>query len=140
MRFAMLVVLLIPCCCLLSETLTVALDGSQDYTSVQAAVNAANNGDVVLVHPGTYYENIVIDDKFITLASLNYTTGEEQYIHSTILDGNFSGSVVRMVLETSPQPADAIIQGFTIIHGTGYIRNWYWPEYGGGGLCCLWKL
>ncbi|MDA1008297.1 MAG: hypothetical protein O2800_04750 [Planctomycetota bacterium] len=26
----------------------------QAYTTVQAAVNAAANGDVILVHPGTY--------------------------------------------------------------------------------------
>ncbi len=119
---------------LFSTTLTVSLDGSQDYTTVQAAVDAATHGDTVLVYPGTYYENIVVNDKFITLGSLNLKTGDESYIHNTILDGNFSGSVIRMVLETLPQPADAVIQGFTIIHGSGEIRVWTWPEYGGGGI------
>ncbi|MFU1781879.1 hypothetical protein ACM16X_10900 [Haloarcula japonica] len=36
------------------ETLTVNKDGSADYRSIQAAVNAANSGDTVEVQPGTY--------------------------------------------------------------------------------------
>ncbi len=132
-RITLLLLLITPF--LFSRTLIVSLDGSQNYTRIQSAVDAASNGDTVLVYPGTYYENIVINDKFITLASLNYITGEEQYIHSTILDGNFSGSVIWMELRTAPQPADAVIQGFTIIHGSGYIRHTGWPSYGGGGVC-----
>ncbi len=131
-RITMLLLLLTPL--LFATTLSVAQDFSQDFIYVQSAIDAAVNGDTVLVYPGTYYENIVINDKFVTLASLNYTTGDESYIHNTILDGNFSGSVILMILETSPQPADAVIQGFTIIHGSGYSSNDNWPSYGGGGI------
>lgn len=42
-------------------THTVAVDGSADFTSVQAAVDAAASGDVVMVLPGTYTEQVVID-------------------------------------------------------------------------------
>ena len=42
-------------------THTVAVDGSADFTSVQAAVDAAASGDVVMVQPGTYTEQVVID-------------------------------------------------------------------------------
>ncbi|MDH3775942.1 MAG: hypothetical protein OER59_02665 [Desulfobulbaceae bacterium] len=33
-----------------------------DYKSIQAAINAAGVGDVVLVKPGTYYELLVMKD------------------------------------------------------------------------------
>lgn len=39
------------------RVLSVAISGG-DYTSVQAAINAASSGDVVLVYPGTYNEQI----------------------------------------------------------------------------------
>ncbi|MCD4829181.1 MAG: hypothetical protein K8R90_07120 [Candidatus Cloacimonetes bacterium] len=133
MRGLTLLVVLMLLTGLTATTLNVSWDGTQDYLTVQSAVDAAQNGDTVLVHPGHYFENIFINDKFITLASLELTTGDPQYIHSTILDGDFSGSVIRIELDTVPSPADMIIQGFSIIRGSGYISNYYWPQYGGGG-------
>lgn len=47
-------------------THTVAADGSGDFASIQAAVDAAADGDTVLVRPGVYVEAIVIA-KDITL-------------------------------------------------------------------------
>jgi hypothetical protein len=36
------------------------------YTTIQAAINAANNGDVITVAPGTYHESVVVN-KSVTL-------------------------------------------------------------------------
>ncbi|HPS40151.1 MAG TPA: hypothetical protein PL124_12095, partial [Candidatus Cloacimonadota bacterium] len=74
--------------------LRVALDGSQDYTLIQTAITQSCDGDTVLVYPGRYYENLSMMGKNITLASLELTTGNMEYKHSTIIDGNQSGSVI----------------------------------------------
>ncbi|WMW24959.1 NosD domain-containing protein [Methanolobus sediminis] len=42
-------------------TITVDDDGGADYTSIQDAVNNATKGDTILVYPGMYYENVVVD-------------------------------------------------------------------------------
>ena len=42
-----------------------------DFTTIQAAINASNNGDTILVEPGTYYENINFNGKNVFLTS-NY--------------------------------------------------------------------
>ncbi len=40
---------------------TVAADGSTDFSSIQAAVDAASSGDTVVVKPGMYTEAVTID-------------------------------------------------------------------------------
>ena len=47
-----------------------------DYPSIQQGIDAGNNGDTVLVQPGTYYENINFNGHNVTLASLFLTTGD----------------------------------------------------------------
>jgi len=99
-----------------AATLSVALDGSQAYTSIQTAIEAANNGDTVLVYPGRYYENIDYIGKSITVCSLEATTNDSTYINSTIIDGNQNGSCV--AFRNAEQ--NATLRGFTITNGIGY--------------------
>lgn len=56
------------------------------YTSIQATIDDASDGYTVLVHDGTYVENINFNGKAITIVSEN---GAE----STIIDGNADGRI-----------------------------------------------
>lgn len=79
----------------LTATLLEVGSGEQfTYHTIQSAVNAAADYDTVLVHPGTYIENVHIEAKSLTLGSLFLTTGNQDYIDSTIIDGNNEGTVL----------------------------------------------
>ena len=112
-----LVIILLPLICL-SVTRQVALDGSQSYTSIQTAINDAVSGDIVLVHPGRYFENIDLSNKSnLILTSLEYTSADTSYISSTIIDGSNGNTSTILCYENV---ADCTIRGFSITGGKGY--------------------
>ncbi len=45
------------------RTITVALDGTGDFTSIQEAVDAAKKGDTVFLKPGAYAQDLTIHSK-----------------------------------------------------------------------------
>lgn len=78
-----------------------------DQPTIQAAINAANTGDTVLVSPGTYYENIDFKGKAITVTS---SAGSA----TTIIDG---GNITSTVTFATGELRSSILNGFTIQHG-----------------------
>ncbi len=102
-------------------------DGTGNFTTIQEGINASTDSDTVLVYPGTYYENLDFNGRNIVLASLELTTGNEQYIVSTVIDGQHSGSCIRI----HNGETNAHIQGFTIQNGFG---TQFWSRDGGGIL------
>jgi hypothetical protein len=46
-----------------AKTITVALDGSGDFTSIQEAVDSAKQGDTVFLKPGLYPQDLTIHSK-----------------------------------------------------------------------------
>ena len=96
----------------------VSLDGTQAYSSIQVAINDAQSGDLVLVHPGRYIENINLSNKQnITIASMEYTTGDITYISTTIIDGSAIANSTILFYENA---VDIILRGFSITGGSGY--------------------
>ena len=58
-----------------ADIITVKQDGTGDFDTIQEGINASVDGDMVLVYPGTYYENINFLGKNISLASLGEIIG-----------------------------------------------------------------
>lgn len=118
----------------------------QDYPTIQAAIDAAQDGDLVLVSPGTYTENIVLSGKTITLASEFFTLYDPSLIDRTIIDG---GGSIAITVDASVGPGTKIT-GFTIQNGDDgisasgqleilhnrFVENGDAIDYeGGGGIC-----
>lgn len=80
-------------------TLFVGGAGPGNYTTIQEAIDAASDRDMVFVHNGTYRENLLIG-KTITLV------GEDRY--GTIIDGGGAGDVVRVEAD------EVFIESFTV--------------------------
>ena len=87
-----------------------------DYNSIQDGINAAGDGDTILVAPGIYYENILISDEAITLGSFYLTTSDNSYISETVIDGSGYRNVPVIEI-TNPITAGTSIIGFTIQNG-----------------------
>ena len=110
------------------NTLYVGGSGPGNYSNIQDAINSSNDGDMVYVHIGTYYENLVINKKI----SLN---GENKV--TTIIDGsegesgviisanwvNFSGFTVQNCKNDGIYASFSNynnVSGNTIINNEGY--------------------
>jgi predicted outer membrane repeat protein len=105
----------------------------QDHTSIQTAIDLAEDGDLVLVDTGTYYENINFRGKAITVASRYYIDEIEFYRKRTIINGSRpenpdSASVVSF---TSGEDNNSVLYGFTITGGKGTYSTY---EITGGGI------
>lgn len=102
------------------------------YSTIQAGINSAVNGDTVLVEPGTYFENINFRGKKIVVTSRFYISNDMSIISSTIINGSTpvnsdSASVVIIGLGCD---SSTVLQGFKITGGTGTK----WTDEHGAGL------
>ncbi len=84
-----------------------------DQPTIQAGINAAVNGDTVLVAAGTYTENINFNGKAITVTSASGA-------NATIIDG---GQTAATVTFATNEARTSILSGFTIRNGYYYYGN-----------------
>jgi hypothetical protein len=87
-----------------------------EYPTIQAAIDAASDGDTILVSPGIYRESLVLRSKTIALLSEQFLLGPDapgtsDLIDRTIIDGG-GGSYAIEVAESVGR--ETTISGFTI--------------------------
>jgi hypothetical protein len=83
--------------------------GTQGYTTIQSAIGAAQSGDVIILNPGLYRENIKITNKAVELRSVDPNDP-----NSTILQGNTN----EPVLTLSNNSVACEITGLTLRDGS----------------------
>ena len=102
-----------------AETITVCASGC-DYTSINAAIGAASDGDIIQLAAETYFEGSQIDTlgKAITLRGVLDRAGDP----ASVLDG---GGTHRVLICQSGETAETVFENLV-------IQNGYSDFYGGG--------
>lgn len=107
MRIYDSVLTILVCALLLCSAEAKVIHVPADQPTIQAGINAAVNGDTVLVSPGTYVENINFNGKAITVKGSNGPS-------VTTIKGN-PGAVT--VTFNNGEGTASVLQGFTISGG-----------------------
>lgn len=92
-------------------------DSPRGYESIQEAINSASVGDEILVYPGTYYENIVVDKRLDLIGLKN-----------PVIDAGgdyFKGPGLTILAD------GVLMEGFTIRNSTNTAGD---PQSGAGVL------
>ena len=100
-----------------ADTWTVDDDGKADFDNIQAAVDAASDGDEIIVMPGTYtstQDGHVVNmlGKAVTLRSSD--PSDPDVVAATIIDGE---DTRRGLACFNEETSKTIISGFTITNG-----------------------
>lgn len=107
-----------------------------DQPTIQAGIDVSVENDTVLVHEGTYYENVRYYGKNISLGSLFLIDGDTGHIENTIIDGSqyMNPDSAFCVGFAWGETRGATLTGFTITGGEGVNGEFDDFQYG-GGLC-----
>ena len=110
---------------------------TEEYPGIQAAIEAAEDGDTVLVAPGVYYETINFAGKNILVTSTD--PNDPKIVGYTIINAEEDGTVV--TFENGEGPA-AVLRGFTITGGVGTFSQVFTSQvsgaraFAGAGIYC----
>ncbi len=139
---------------LISNTFATELLVPSQYQTIQAAIDATVDGDIVIVEPNTYRENINFLGKAITVRSVNPSSWDT--VRTTIIDGGGTGTTSsrnRVIIDggigwpscvtfNEGETNNSILEGLTLTNGSGTHMNPFdsphisdQAKFGGGILC-----
>ncbi|MGB2809530.1 MAG: LamG-like jellyroll fold domain-containing protein [Sedimentisphaerales bacterium] len=107
-----------------ARIITVDDDGPADFDNIQAAINDANNGDIIEVKPGTYTgagnRDIDYNGKAITIRSID--PNNPDIVAATIIDCNGTEEEPHRGFHFhAGEDANSVLAGLTIMNG--YAEN-----------------
>jgi hypothetical protein len=114
-----------------ATTYVVNPSGTGNFATIQAAIDAATNGDVIELASGTFTgdgnRDLTYHGKSITVKA------QAASVSACVIDcGGSAGSSHRGFLFDSGETASAVLEGITITHG--YVSGY--PYGRGGGIYC----
>ena len=111
--------------CLAEATFADTINVPDDHPTIQQAIDAASDGDVILVEAGLFVERLDPDGKEVTVRG----TVDESGDPITIVDGDAGGSVIR--IDSGEDWDTTIFENLVIRNGTGTIMS---GQSRGGGI------
>ncbi|MHC4477624.1 MAG: hypothetical protein ACYTEL_18415, partial [Planctomycetota bacterium] len=114
------------------RTITVDDDGPADFNTIQAAIDDANDGDVVEIQPGTYTgdgnRDVNFAGKAITVRSTD--PNDPNIVAATVIDCQAGSTNKHRAFNfRSGEGQDSVLQGLT-------IKNGFTMRQIGGGVLC----
>ena len=142
MKFINIFILLL----ILNILTAVTINIPADYSTIQEGINAANDGDIVIVSQGTYFENLTINKEITLKSNIAINELEMDWYNNTIIKETvINGSIVndpkkRSCLVIRDGDIQPTIQGLTfeggvgtsMLVGEGCLSGL--PERAGGGI------
>ena len=121
-----------------AASLSVSQDGSGDHTDIQAAINASNSGDEIVVHSGEWSVNLDFQNKSLALigdgspilraeeemfpvVTLSSTANNQSRIEGFQFDG--ANGVALLILDAEVVLADLTITGFGDFQGAALVQS-----------------
>ena len=97
-----------------SNSPTIIINVPANYSTIQAAINAANNGDIITVDAGIYREDITLN-KYLQLRGANYTINPNSGIRisETIIQPGTSDPDANTYFYITASGSGSTIDGFT---------------------------
>ena len=107
------------------SVLYVGGSGTGNYTTIQGAINAANDGDTIYVYPGTYKENIVVS-KGVNIVGTDATIDGGKVGDAVLITANHTSISGFRIENSSTTGAGIVIEAcYVEIHECTIKNNFY---------------
>ena len=95
------------------------------YSTIQEGINASVDGDTVLVAPGNYIENLILEKEIVLASHAIYDelgsdwTSNDNVANTRIIGGSPTNSKKGSCIQVSYGNIQPTIMGFTVSNGVG---------------------